>query len=213
MSPDVAVKQIATRLAELGSTFEADLWLVCDFLGIRHGQGPPSWLGPRARNVRLLDIVRHMIRQRGATASVIIIEDLHWLDQASEEFVATLVDAVNSTKTVLIVNFRPAYFAPWMRGPLYQQIELAELSPTDTDDLVNELLGPGDELSRRPAARRGAQRRQSVLCRGADPFPGRASGHRRRAGRLPARYLRRLGRAAADRAGRDRRADRSAGAR
>jgi adenylate cyclase len=49
-----------------------------------------------------------MIRQRGASASVIIIEDLHWLDQAGEEFVATLVDAVISTKTVLIVNFRPA---------------------------------------------------------------------------------------------------------
>ncbi|MBR0989759.1 AAA family ATPase [Bradyrhizobium japonicum] len=156
--PDLAVKQIATRLAELGSTFEADLWLVCDFLGVRHGQGPPSWLSPRARNVRLLDIVRHMVRQRGASASVIIIEDLHWLDQASEEFVATLVDAVISTKTVLIVNFRPAYFAPWMRGPQYQQIELAELSPTDTDDLVDELLGPRDELldvRRRVAERSG----------------------------------------------------------
>lgn len=156
--PDLAMKQIATRLAELGSTFEADLWLVCDFLGVRHGQAPPSWLSPRARNVRLLDIVRHMVRERGATASVIIIEDLHWLDQASEEFVATLVDAVISTKTVLIVNFRPAYFAPWMRGPLYQQIELAELSPTDTDDLVDELLGPRDELldvRRRIAARSG----------------------------------------------------------
>jgi len=144
--PDLAVKQIATRLAELGPSFEADLRLVCDFLGIRHGQGPPPLLGPRARNVRLLEIVRHMIRQRGASASVIIIEDLHWLDPASEEFVATLVDAVTATKTVLIVNFRPAYFAPWMRGPLYQQIELAELSPTDTHDLVDELLGLGDGL-------------------------------------------------------------------
>jgi adenylate cyclase len=156
--PDVAVKQIAMRLAELGSTFEADIWLVCDFLGIRHGQGSPPWLNPRARNIRLLDIVRHMIRQRGASASVIIVEDLHWLDQASEEFVATLVDAVTSTKTVLVVNFRPAYFAPWMRGPQYQQIELAELTPTDTDDLVDELLGRGDELldvRRRVAERSG----------------------------------------------------------
>lgn len=156
--PDLAVKQIATRLAELGSSFEADLRLVCDFLGIRHGQGPPPLLGPRARNIRLFEIIRHMIRQRGALASVIIIEDLHWLDLASEEFVATLVDAVTATKTVLIVNFRPAYFAPWMRGPLYQQIELAELSPTDTDDLVEELLGLGDglfDVRRRVAERSG----------------------------------------------------------
>lgn len=156
--PDLAVKQIATRLAELGSTFDADLGLVCDFLGVKHGQGHPSWLNPKARNARLLDIIRHMVRQRGALASVIIIEDLHWLDQVSEEFVATLVDAVIGTKTVLIVNFRPAYFTSWMQGPQYQQIELAELSPMNTHELVDELVGQREELSdvrRRIAERSG----------------------------------------------------------
>jgi adenylate cyclase len=145
--PDQAARRIAVSLAELGSTFEADLPLLCDFLGIKYGQGPPSWLNPKGRNARLLDIVRHMIRQRGAVASVIIIEDLHWLDQASEEFVATLVDAVTSTKTALVVNCRPAYSAPWMRSSHYQQIELAELNPTDTDRLVDELVGRRPELS------------------------------------------------------------------
>ncbi len=157
--PDQAVGQIAIRLAEIGSKFEADLALVCDFLGVRYDQGSsPSWLNPKTRNARLLDIVRHMIRQRGALASVIIIEDLHWLDQASEEFVATLVDAVVSTKTVLVVNFRPTYFAFWMRLPHYQQIELGELTPTDTEGLVNELLGQRPELAeirRRIAERSG----------------------------------------------------------
>ena len=156
--PNVAIKQIATKLAELGSTFEPDLCLVCDFLGIKHGQESPSWYSPKARTVRLLDIVRHMVRQRGALASVIIIEDLHWLDQASEEFVATVADAVISTKTVLIVNFRPTYFASWMNGVQYQQIELAELTPTETDEFVDELLGQCKELfdiRRRVAERSG----------------------------------------------------------
>jgi class 3 adenylate cyclase/tetratricopeptide (TPR) repeat protein len=160
--PDRAVQRVAVCLAELGSTFEADLPLVCDFLGIKHGQSPPSWLNPKARNARLLDIVRHMVRQRGAVASVIIIEDLHWLDQASEEFVATLVDAVISTKTALVVNCRPAYSAPWMRSSHYQQIELAELNPTDTDSLVDELVGQRSELS---------EIRQRVVERsGGNPF-------------------------------------------
>ena len=160
--PNNAARQIAIRLAELGSTFEADLPLVCDFLGIRYGQSQPAWLNPRGRNARLLDIVRHLIRQRGAVASVIIIEDLHWLDQASEEFVATLADEVTSTKTVLVVNCRPAYSAPWMRPPRYQQIELAELNPSDTDHLIKELVGPRPELSE--------IRRQVVLRSGGNPF-------------------------------------------
>jgi class 3 adenylate cyclase len=159
---DEAARRIEVRLAELGSTFEADLPLICDFLGVKHGQSPPSWLNPKGRNARLLDIVRHMIRQRGATASVIIIEDLHWLDQASEEFVATLVDEVTSTKTALVLNYRPAYSAPWMRSPSYQQIELAELNPTDTDSLVDELMGRRPELS---------EIRQRIVGRsGGNPF-------------------------------------------
>jgi adenylate cyclase len=157
-----AVRRIAERLAELGSTFEADLPLVCDFLGIKYGQDSRAWLNPKARNVRLLDIVRHMVRQRGVVASVIIIEDLHWLDQASEEFVATLVDAVASTKTCLVVNCRPAYSAPWMRSSNYQQIELAELNPTDTDLLVDQLVGRRQEL---------AEVRQRIVERsGGNPF-------------------------------------------
>jgi len=160
--PNEAARQIAVRLAELGSTFEADLPLVCDFLGVRYAQGQPAWLNPKGRNARLLDIVRHMIRQRGTLASVIIIEDLHWLDQASEEFVATLADEVTSTKTVLVVNCRPAYSAPWMRPPHYQQIELAELNPTDAEHLVNELIGRRPELSE--------IRRQVVLRSGGNPF-------------------------------------------
>ena len=160
--PDSAVRQIALRLAELGSTFEADLALVCDFLGVKHDQSSASWLNPKGRSTRLLDIVRHMIRQRGTLASVIIIEDLHWLDQASEEFVATFVHAVTSTKTVLVVNCRPTYFAPWMRAPYYQQIELAELNPSDTDELVDELVGPRLELA--------DIRRRIVERSGGNPF-------------------------------------------
>jgi adenylate cyclase len=87
---------------------------------------------------------------------------LHWLDQASEEFVATLADEVTSTKTVLVVNFRPAYSAPWMRPPRYQQIELAELNPTDADRLINELVGRRPELTE--------IRRQVASRSGGNPF-------------------------------------------
>ena len=40
-------------------------------------------------------------------ATVVIIEDLHWIDAASEEFIEALADAVVGTTTLLVVNFRP----------------------------------------------------------------------------------------------------------
>jgi class 3 adenylate cyclase/tetratricopeptide (TPR) repeat protein len=132
---------IARQLSALAATFSADLPVLYDFLGIAKDDGPPLRLDPKARRARLFDTVRHLIRQRGAVSSVIIVEDLHWLDEASEEFVATMVDAVIGTRAMLVVNSRPGYAATWMGWPGYEEISLAELSLDDTGALVTELVG------------------------------------------------------------------------
>ena len=91
--PAIARSRIVECLSAIGTTFEADLPILYEFLGVLDA-GQPSQLSPKARHSRLLDIIRHMVRQGGIITSVIIVEDLHWLDEASEDFVETLVDAV-----------------------------------------------------------------------------------------------------------------------
>jgi adenylate cyclase len=154
--PALARQRIAERMAEIGPTFQADIPLLYEFLGVPQGEGPPSTLTPKARRARLLDIIRHMVRHGGATTSVIIVEDLHWLDEASEEFIATLVDAVAGTRTMLVVNYRPSYVAPWMKLPDFRQIMLTELGTAETEALVKQLIGTNpelDEISGRVARR------------------------------------------------------------
>jgi adenylate cyclase len=156
--PASARRSIAEHLAELGPAFAADLPLVADFLGVQHGERPVAWLSPRVRIARLLDIFRHLIRRHGSSTSVIVFEDLHWLDDASEEFVAVLADTVAETRTTLVVNYRPAYVAPWMQAPQFQQIQLAELNPSDTAQIVARLIGPRrglESIQRRVAERSG----------------------------------------------------------
>jgi class 3 adenylate cyclase/tetratricopeptide (TPR) repeat protein len=154
----VARDRIRERLSTIGPTFEADFPLVCEFLGVSHQESAPVLLPPKARHGRLLDIIRHMVRESGTTTSVIIVEDLHWLDEASADFVGTLVEAVAGTRTMLVLTFRPSYVAPWMNCSYYHQILLADLTPTQTIALVSELIGDRSELHdvrRRVAERSG----------------------------------------------------------
>ncbi len=161
-TPMSAAVVVADRLAAIGATEAADLALVCDFLGIPFSESPPPWLSANARNARLLEIVSRLVRQRGTAISVVIIEDLHWLDEASEAFVAALAHAVVATRTMLIVNYRPGYSKPWMDTSKYRQIALTEFNPSDTDRLVDELIGPDAEL---------AEIRQRIATRsGGNPF-------------------------------------------
>jgi adenylate cyclase len=155
---ETAVRVIAQRLAELGPFFEGDLPLICNFLGVPYREQVPVWLNPSTRNARLLQIMRQLVLQRGVTPSVIIIEDLHWLDEASEKFVAALVEAVAATKTLLLLNCRPSYAADWMQSAGYQQIDLADLDAEATVTLVDELVGlhPDTQDVRRRIAERSA---------------------------------------------------------
>lgn len=144
--PSLAGHRIAERVAALAPAFKADLPLVYEFLGVADPAIPRSPLPPKARHARLLELVRQLVRQGGATASVIVLEDLHWLDEASEDFVATLVEAVAGTRTLLVLNYRPTYAAAWMDLPYCEQVQLAELRPADTGALVEELIGERPEL-------------------------------------------------------------------
>lgn len=140
-------RRIAQQILAIAPTFEVDLPLIYDFLGVSEGHSQPPQFHPKARHARLLDVVRHIVRQRGATTSIILIEDLHWLDEASTDFIATLVDAVADTRTLLIINYRPGYEAAWMRWLHFQELVLPELTKDETILLVRDLIGDRPELS------------------------------------------------------------------
>jgi len=144
--PGSAVAAVTTRLATVGITDEADLSLICDFLGIPLQTTQRPWLSARARDARLREIVRDLV-VRSDTATVLVIEDLHWLDDASESFVAMLAEAVPASRTMLVVNFRQPYSRPWMQAGAYSQIDLSELTAPETAALVEKLMGSRPELS------------------------------------------------------------------
>ncbi|MDP3826607.1 MAG: AAA family ATPase, partial [Polaromonas sp.] len=141
-----ARSRIVERMAELGPPAEADLALLYEFLGVAQAGSPPSALSPKARHTRLLNVVRELVKHDAATTSVILIEDLHWLDEASEEFVATLVEAAAGTQTMVVLNFRPSYRLPWAQFENFEKIDLGQLSLRETEHLVRALIGPRADL-------------------------------------------------------------------
>ncbi|MGH8821707.1 MAG: ATP-binding protein, partial [Rhodoferax sp.] len=137
--------RIAARLSRLGVSASDDLALFNEFLGVADPAGAPCSQAPKARRARLLALFADMVRYTGATPSVIVVEDLHWLDEASAEFLDVLVQSVPGTRTLLLFNYRPLYKASWSALPQFQEIHLAELGTADTEALVRELAGPQQE--------------------------------------------------------------------
>ncbi|SFU99850.1 adenylate cyclase [Polaromonas sp. YR568] len=137
---------IVRGLAKLGAVSGDDLALLSEFLGVADANGPPCSLNAKARRARLLGLLHELVKQAGATTSVIVFEDLHWLDEASAEFLSALVAAIAGTRTLLLLNYRPGYQAPWWTMRHFRAMSLADLSLSDTEQLVRERLGQHPEL-------------------------------------------------------------------
>ena len=100
------------------------------------------------RKTLLLDFVRALPRSAPPdVANVVIIEDLHWIDAASLEFVDALADAVFGTTTLLVVNFRPGFAAALMQRSHYRQINMLPLAKTQAAILVQDHFGPDPSLA------------------------------------------------------------------
>lgn len=131
---------IDERLALLASTAPGDAQLLYEFLGVLEAGSPASQLSPKARRARLLGLLRELVKHIGASPNVIIFEDLHWLDDASVEFLLSLGDAVAGTHLLLVLNYRTGYHAPWPTWHHFRAVALTDLSASDTHNLVRTRL-------------------------------------------------------------------------
>ena len=145
-TPDIARTRIAQRLQALQASAD-DVELVCEFLGVAAPDAAASTLTPRAKHQRMLELLRLLVRDDAGASAVLLLEDLHWLDEASEAFVAALVEAVAGTHTLVVMNYRPHYTPTWAQAPHCTQLDLPDLAAADMNSLVAGLLGARPELA------------------------------------------------------------------
>jgi adenylate cyclase len=142
-----AREKIATGLGRIDPSLAADLPLLADFLGLADPGQPHEKSDPTARRERLNNFFRRLVRLAGRqTSAVILLEDLHFMDSGSESLIEVLADALGGTRLMLLVNFRPGYAAPWMRGDRYDQLALPPLRQSAADDLAQHLLGADESV-------------------------------------------------------------------
>ncbi len=143
-----AREKIAGRMVLLDHAFADALPVLFDFLGVADPQHPTPRLDPEARQRQLLAVMRQVIQSVSADQPTItLVEDLHWMDDASAEFLAHMVDARPGSRNLLLLNFRPEYHAEWMQKSWYRQIPLTPLGREAIAELLADLLGTDPSIA------------------------------------------------------------------
>jgi class 3 adenylate cyclase/tetratricopeptide (TPR) repeat protein len=144
----VARTKVAGTLVLLDPALSDGLALLFDFLGVPDPAQPAAHTESEVRQRALLAVLKRLVHAATQRApEVILIEDLHWIDGASETFLENLVAALPGSRALLLVNFRPEYHANWMQKSFYQQIALAPLGAAASAELLENLLGRDPSLA------------------------------------------------------------------
>ena len=144
---DVSRRRVSDRLAGLTDSEQLSHVLL-EFLGLADPYQTAFKLDPKARKTQLLEFVQTLVRSSPRdAATVVLIDDLHWIDAASEEFIEALADAVVGTTTLLVVNFRPGFVAPLMHRLHYRQINIPPLAPAQAQAILHDHFGSDPSLA------------------------------------------------------------------
>jgi class 3 adenylate cyclase/tetratricopeptide (TPR) repeat protein len=119
-------------------------------LSIDPGDAEVRAMSPAQRRGETFEALRRLLVQAAEQRpQVLVVEDLHWIDGASEEFLKALVDSVPALRALLIFTYRPGYASPFGERSYMSRIVPAALSADDsarmaaavlaTDGLPNEL--------------------------------------------------------------------------
>src|SRR5207244_13242608 len=88
---------------------------------------------PPKRKRRTLALLRHVSRHASQRQPLVLtVENLHWSDPTSEEWLATLVEQLGDLPVLLVVTARPGYQPPWLGHAAATQIALPRLSRSES---------------------------------------------------------------------------------
>ena len=94
----------------------------------------------------MFDVLTQMVLRAGRLRPLILaLENLHWADPASAEFLAVLADGLAGAPMVVIATYRPGYTPPWSGKSYASQIALRPLSASQAMVLIHPILHDGQE--------------------------------------------------------------------
>ncbi len=143
--PEQTIKRkLGKRILGLDKKLRKIIPPLQELLSIKVEDEEYAKLEPRQKRERTFEAIRDLlIRASRLRPMVLAIEDLHWIDRTTEEFLDYMIGFLPGTRILLLLLYRNEYTHQWGSGSCYSGIGVGQLSMSRSVDLVAAILEGG----------------------------------------------------------------------
>lgn len=137
---DMMAAKLRDSLEQVGTDLDS-LPYFLRLLGVEQGNEALTGLEPQAIQARTFAAMRRMLLDAAQHSLVVLeIEDLHWIDDTTAEFLGSLVEIMAAARLLVIATYRSGVQPEWLEKSFATQITLRQLTEDDSRQLVAGLL-------------------------------------------------------------------------
>ena len=135
-------RKLESGLAELGLYSPQNMALMLNLIGAKRIEGALDGLDGVLVGLRTREVLHQTLQAACRRSPVaLLIEDIHWMDGASEEALSRLVGQAGSAGLLVVHTRRPEYRPAWLGGVGVTTLPLGALPAADIERLVETRLG------------------------------------------------------------------------
>ncbi|MEO5882774.1 MAG: AAA family ATPase [Caldimonas sp.] len=140
--PDVMRAKLDALAASNELTEQRLLGALRHLLGLAGADEDIVKVSAEVRQARTFESLRTLFFALSHKAPLLlVVEDLHWSDRATEALLATLVDDLGESRILFVTTHRPEHRVSWLGLPGVLQLTLSSLNRIESEQLLARLLG------------------------------------------------------------------------
>jgi class 3 adenylate cyclase/tetratricopeptide (TPR) repeat protein len=135
------IEKIDQRVLRLGAELRPILPYLRYLLAVDPGEAAVRTMDPQLRRAEIFDALRRLLlRAAEVRPQVVVFEDLHWMDQATEALLTFMLDSIPGSRVLCLCTYRPGYVPPFGEWTYSTRLALPTLSTTDTIQMARAML-------------------------------------------------------------------------
>jgi class 3 adenylate cyclase/tetratricopeptide (TPR) repeat protein len=137
--------KVADGVERIGPGLEAALPYLFYMLGVADADDPVHGMDPQVRRAETFDALRQLLlRAAERKPQLLAFEDLHWSDNASQEFVRFLLDSIPRSRAMILLTVRPGHDVALGERTYATRLVLQNLSEAESTEMTEATLASED---------------------------------------------------------------------